>query len=133
MELKKYVLTIDNHILDVSKGCIYANGHVSKFILKDNVVYSQYDESYDLQICYKIKKTSDNILDLVDVGDLVEKDNDWEILKVMRINKDGNMVCIVHTSSSIEEYEIKEYRKKFIVAIYKRQTNGDYKRYEVKE
>ena len=130
MELKRYVLTDRNNIVDLSKGCIYANGHVGKFILKDDIVYNQYDDSYDLQTYCKIKNTSDNILDLVDVGDLLEKDNDWEILKVMKIRR-GDAVCIIRTSSNIEEYEVKDYRKSSILAIYKRQTNGDYKRYEI--
>jgi len=76
--------------------------------------------------------TSDDILDLVEVNDLLELDNDWEILKVLRINKDNQPVCLVRTSSNIEEYAFKDYRKKHITTIYKRQLNGDYKRYEVK-
>lgn len=96
-------------------------------LLHDNTIKTNNESIY----INEVKKTSDNIFDLVDVGDLVEKDNDWEILKVMRFNMDKNMVCLIHTSSNIEEYEINEYRKKFITAIYKRQTNGDYKRYEI--
>lgn len=77
------------------------------------------------------RKTSDDILDLVEVNDLLELDNGWEILRVLKINKENQPVCLIRTSSNIEEYTFKGYRKKHIKAIYKRQPNGDYKRYEV--
>lgn len=127
MEIKRFVLLNDYNLILDSKNeeelrvIHYKDGDVLKVVV-DNWYYPLEKLDY---------KTSDNILDLIEVGDLIEKDNDWEILKVMRFNIDGNMVCLIHTSSNIEEYEINEYRKKFITAIYKHQSNGDYKRYEI--
>lgn len=123
MELKRYVLTTDGYIYKKKQVKQHKDTNTTH-IVSFGIV------SYHL---INIKKTSDNILDLVEVGDLVEKDNDWEILKVMRISKNGNAVCSVRTSSNNEEYEINEYRKSMITSIYKRQSNGDYKRHKVKE
>jgi len=102
---------------------------MKRYVLtKDKIIRlsNEYDD-YDAYI----DKTSDNILDLLEVGDCVELDNEWEILKVLRFNKDNEMVCMVRTSSSTEEYRFYEYRKVYIKAIWKR--NGDImRRYEVK-
>jgi len=74
-------------------------------------------------------KYSDNLLDLLEVGDMVELDNEWELLKVLRFNKDSEIVCMVRTSSNTEEYRFCDYRSKRITAIWKR--NGDImRRYE---
>ena len=76
-----------------------------------------------------ILNQSDNLIDLLEVGDCVELDNEWEILKVLRFNKDNEIVCMVRTSSGTEEYRFYEYRKDYIKAIWKR--NGDVmRRYE---
>ena len=76
------------------------------------------DENVD--IIGKITKTSDNILDLVEVGDLVElKGND--MFYVTSINSDYFM----NNNDGVNR------GSSHIVAIYKRQTNGDYKKYEV--
>jgi hypothetical protein len=125
MELKKYVMnTITKRIYVFEKQ----NGNIMDFYRgnhesdKSSIIHAD-DFKY-------FHKTSDNILDLVEVGDLVEMDNEWEILQVLRLSKTDNPICIVRTSSNTEEYELNNYRKGFIVAIYKRQLNGDYKKYE---
>jgi len=80
----------------------------------------------------QIKLQSDNIIDLTEVGDCVELDNEWEILKVLRFNKDSEIVCMVRTSSNTEEYAFHDYRSKHITAIWKR--NGNImRRYAVEE
>lgn len=124
-ELKRYVLLDDNNILDVSTEIYYIKGENELYRDRPNACVVTVKIGY-------IKKTSDDILDLVGVNDLLELDNDWEILKVLTFNKNNQLVCRVRTSSNTEEYTVKDYRKEYIKAIYKQQLNGDYKRYEVK-
>src|SRR5690554_6273957 len=115
-ELKRYVLLDDNTILDVSTEIYYIKGENELFRDRPNACMVTVKIGY-------IKKTSDDILDLVEVNDLLELDNDWEILKVLIFNKDNQPVCLVRTSSNIEQYTFEDYRKKYIKAIYKRQMN----------
>ena len=64
-------------------------------------------------------KTSDNILDLVEVGDLADiRDG---IMSIDGIYENDIVLC----------RDIVTKDKDNIKAIYKRQSNGDYKRYEV--
>lgn len=123
-KLKRYVLLRNNTILDVSTETYYIKGENELYRYRPNACMVTVKIGY-------VKKTSDNILDLVEVDDLLELDNNWEILKVKRIDKDNQPVGIIRTSSNTEEYSFKDYRKKEIKAIYKRQLNGDYKRYEL--
>ncbi len=64
-------------------------------------------------------KTSDNILDLVEVGDLVDSGDG--IVEFLGTFKDD--LWIVSMNEIV--------KKRTVKAIYKRQTNGDYKRYGV--
>lgn len=118
MELKRYVLLNGYNLILDSKNekelrvVNYADGDELKVVV-DEWYYPLEKLDY---------KTSDNILDFLDAGDLVgyrflgevyeliDKMFDWE-----DIDKEIN-----HISNNY-----------IIVAIYKRQTNGDYKRYEV--
>jgi hypothetical protein len=72
---------------------------------------------------FKVKKSSNNILDLVEVGDLVAH-RFWgeteSIIKEMRCETDINWHVKQDVVVSGE-----------ITSIYKRQPNGDYKRYIV--
>ena len=105
MELKKYVLFTD--------GMVYKHNHISdlyhymsddsKCIYVDNI---NQDE---------VLKTSDNILDFVEVGDLV---------KVFGIPQPLYFDGMVNVD--------RMKKNKNIEFIYKLQPNGDYKRYEVK-
>jgi hypothetical protein len=128
MELKRYVLTNGNEIIeDNVKGC-YVNKH-------GYAVYGPLGDLFDLHDeSKKVKRTSDNILDLVEVGDMVEIGNRFQPCGVMDITDiDGSR-------KPIEDWWLcgKFYRNiikndnQRITAIYKRQPNGDYKRYEVK-
>ena len=101
--MKQYVLLEDKRIIDTSK-----NGFWRKEVIEE----------------------SDNLIDLLEVGDFIELDNEWEILKILRFNKNNEIVCMVRTSSNTEEYVLHDYRKKYIIAIWKR--NGDImRRYEI--
>ena len=124
MELKRYV-QIRKEVFEVEEVIFNTDNYVQFKAVNENHKRTIYKgDGY---------KTSDSILDLVEVGDLVELDNEWEILKILRFSKNNNIVCMVYTSSSTEEYEFYDYRNKRITAIYKLQPNGDYKKYEVKE
>lgn len=120
MELKRFVLLNGYNLILDSKNeeelrvVHYADGDVLKVVV-DNWYYPLEKLDY---------KTSNNILDFVEVGDLVGYrfwGEDYENIDKMR------------DEQNIKN-DIKYNGNGFvIVAIYKRQTNGDYKRYEVKE
>ena len=114
LELKRYVLFDTNKIIDTV---------LDDYIVTNNQLYAYHFGSAE-PIVANIKKTSYNILDLVEVenGDAIGYrfyGSDYEHLE----------------KQSSEEYlkSTLSYNKKHyvIIAIYKRQTNGDYKRYEV--
>ena len=125
MELKKYVLMNDNTIITDIRHCSYDDKkyEYAQSRSKEGVVFMQ-----DLMVS-QVKKTSDNILDLLEERDLVElsggKENQSDIHMIINVI-DGNMI----TWDSLWIY--KERDKNIISAIYKRKPNGDYKRYEVK-
>lgn len=126
-ELKKYVLLNDNTILDVSTEIYYLRGENELYRDRPNMVVVTVKIGY-------VKKTSDSILDLIEVGDLVED-------KYLKTAKDS--LPIVHTvlendtlSTAMKAYNTHSLHnviKENVKAIYKRQLNGDYKRYELKE
>ena len=99
--LKKYMLTTD--------GYIYKKEQVKEQVKQHKDTDTTHIVSFGIVSYHliNIKKTSDNILDLVEDGDLVRTTQ-----KLFEV-----------------QFSILDYGK--AVAIYKRQTNGDYKRYEV--
>ena len=108
MELKRYV--------QINRGTVY------------DLEEPQQLRAYEMikngtQSVFGVKKTSDNILDLVEVGDLVEH-NEYED-ELRKVVSNGLERTLYLMGSEYMFYEN-------IVAIYKRQPNGDYKRYEVK-
>lgn len=111
MELKRYVLGIEKGIID-TKGTEY-------YIWERNKLCSGGGGVLDI-----ILKTSDNILDLVEVGDLTEQSY-----------KGQNFLQRIDDNFDLQKYEddLKEGNGIYYVSIYKLQPNGDYKRYEVKE
>jgi hypothetical protein len=116
MELKRYV-QIRKEIFELEEILYNSDNYVQFKAVNENHKRTIYKgDGY---------KNSDNILDLVEVGDLVE-DKYNNILKVesVFIDSDGDKeyYCIFDTWQEDE-----------ITAIYKLQPNGDYKRYEVKE
>jgi len=119
VELKKYVLLSDNIIVDVSKENYYLT---QKGLIR-------YRENAVMQktLMGTVKSTSDNILDLVEVGDLVG----YRFWGDSFLGEDCERIDKMHDEQNIEN-EIKHNGNGFvIIAIYKRQSNGDYKRYEV--
>lgn len=136
MEIKKYVLLKNNNIIE-----FYDN---DKFgFLKNNVVVEFYENNKYRFLCVEkeggtvnikdalisdVKLTSDNILDLLENKDLVElkggDGNDNDVHMIVNVI-DGDMI----TLDKLWIY--KERDRDTIAAIYKRQPNGDYKRYEV--
>lgn len=110
MDEKKYIIDLkDNRYSVRFNGEIYFNKG-NKIVKIGNVA-----------------KTSDNILDLVEVGDLVELKNDTRMVHI------HNQRWLDVFLSKVQEPEEDEFKiKDNIKAIYKRQPNGDYKKYEVK-
>jgi len=122
MELKRYVL-INHLIVDLTKEEVIGNssafyrtdlqkgvGHVLEIGERyplSSVNNLERKVKYDGGV-YTISKTSDNILDLVEDGDLIRTTK-----KLFEV-----------------QFSMLDYGK--IVAIYKLQPNGDYKKYEVK-
>ena len=102
MELKRYVMLNNNKVYDLTN-----EDDFNKYQTVKN------GSHWDLQV----KKRSGNILDLVEVGDLVETKQNG-ILEIIGEN--------FYVRTGVNLYLID------ITAIYKRQPNGDYKRYEVK-
>ena len=131
MELKRYVMDSTNTIYDLETQHILGDGHKEgsgylgcQLKVGSNFERTRYGE---------ITKTSDNILGLVEVGDLVEctyhhelsEGGEW-IEKPLYYIKG-----ISETHFHLPVFSL-EKTHKYITAIYKRQPNGDYKRYEVK-
>lgn len=126
MELKRYVMDSTNTIYDLEKQSILGDGN------KDGSGYS----GYELKVGRNMRttrhgtiiKTSDNILELVEVGDWMELKNDTRMVHI------HNQRLLDDFLSKVQEPEEDEFKiKDNIVAIYKRQRNGDYKYYEVKQ
>ena len=117
MELKRYVLGIEKGIID-TKGIEY-------YIWERNKLCSGGGGVLDI-----ILKTSDNILDLVEVGDLVEYELSTTSTYATKIDKVVPCKRIEDKYFNLQN-SLVPYDK--VVAIYKLQPNGDYKRYEVKE
>jgi len=97
-KLKRFVLTSHNTIYEVVDKKVLPIG------LRDNYI-----------------KTSDNILDLVEIGDLVVGQSYIYVSEVTEINN--------------KEIGVFNYLfwKSEITAFWKKQSNGDYKKYEVKK
>lgn len=127
MELNRYVLMKNGKILDLRKVGF------TKYITVEEMV-----KNYG-----KVKSTSDNILDFVEMADLIEVDylngildsrgNEIRVHKiylVQLVTKD--ISDKTHIVIDMKEDGNIDVKKDYIVAIYKRQPNGDYKKYEVK-
>jgi len=117
MKLKRYIRTTENYIIDVSMGCQYANGHIGKYVLKDNFIFSQYDEKSSLRIAYKIVATADTILELAQYGDMVEEK--------------GKQYLVLQYTYHLEVF--KTQWKDDVVALWVRRDQDTFKRYAIKD
>lgn len=113
MELKRYVLNQKNEIIDVNK-------HTEKVeIVDDNNL--MFINSYGWRFDGKCIKSSDNILDLVEKDDIIEH---YQYGKMF--------VEYKYYSEDYNELHVNDYNVSYgTIAIWKKQPNGDYKRYEV--
>ena len=109
MELKKYVLFNNNETSILEE--------LDSFYVKNNSLFLKNGRVW----LGDFKKTSDNLLDLVEVGDLVAH-RFW-----------GETESIIQEVFRIEDILNPIVNSGETKAIYKRQQNGDFKRYEVKE
>ena len=119
MELKRYVLTDDKQIYDLTKLSYYPSidGVNKRYQIPSRNLYTSETETLN----YRVIKTSDNILDLVVPCTLWDLDGD------LYEHTMGDFVMIdkVFDDSSMSVRNV--------TAIYKKQPNGDYKRYEVQK
>ena len=107
MKLERYVLLDNTMIFD--RNVIKEEDFIFRILKR-----IENDDTENL--CRQLKKTSNNILDLVEVGDLVEY--------VRYGDKETVLKQYDKYTDNILQYDN-------ISAIYKKQPNGDYKRYEV--
>jgi len=127
MEIKKYVLLKNNNVIkfyDNDKFGLLKNNTVAEFYENNKLGFLYIEEEGGTiyiknALTIDIKLTSDNLLDLVEVEDMVMSDDYVGALKVL-----SNTKHYFRTYHAI-------VAKKNVKAIYKRQSNGDYKRYEV--
>jgi len=121
MKLKRYVLTDDQQIYDLTKLSYYKSidGVNERYQIPSRNPYTSETESLN----YRVIETSDNIIDLVEKGDMVEAKTGDEFV-VVKVDKQNNFTIYTYNDF---------IQKHFITAIYKRQPNGDYKRYEVQK
>jgi len=118
--MDRYVLTEKYGIIDTTK--VYDDETNDYKIDHEELLVRHHSTTTVFTSFGKVKKTSDNLLDLVEVGDLVAHRFWGETESIIReIRDEGNLA-----------YEISQSSGK-ITAIYKRQQNGDFKKYEVKE
>lgn len=113
MELKRYVMDGKKYIIDLkdNRYSIRFNGEI------------HFNKGNKIVKIGNVAKTSDNILDLVEVGDLVG---------YRFLGEDYEHIDKMHDEQNIAD-GIKHNGLGFVItAIYKRQSNGDYKKYEVK-
>ena len=116
MELKRYVLLKTKSIVDTQND--------TNFIYELKLISVAYLKKVSEVIDDLVEKSSDNILDLVEVGDLVATERDVQRIE----NLDFETQFILHHNRN---YNI-VMNKENVIEIYKKQPNGDYKRYEVK-
>ena len=115
MEIKKYVLLDNNNILEISSPNNLNND--------------------DLEYFKKhMRKTSDNIFELLRMGDFVEYYR--RSMKFDRYFVDTIQPPILIDDNNVKYGNViigldKEYNLK--TSVYKKQSNGDYKKYEVEE
>lgn len=135
MELKRYFL-VGNKILN-REDKIDTFGDTFQWWVDKPIKGSNHGRRFTNFKESDVKKTSDNIFDLVDVGDLIEiKDSPYlhrvyeQIYKGLNNQVLSFIYMTIHTTG---QYLLSEVNKDVIISIYKRQTNGDYKKYEVKE
>lgn len=119
MELKRYVLTELHGIIDTTK--VYDDETNDYKIDNEELLVRHHSTTTVFTSFGKVKKTSDNLLDLVEVGDLVAH-RFW-----------GETESIIQEVFRIEDILNPIVNSGETKAIYKRQQNGDFKRYEVKE
>ena len=124
MELKRYVLLEKKQILDlliiendfITGLTNYIVNGSKTMLFKLNKIAK---EGY-INVDEEVIKTSDNILDLVEVGDILKLIYDDKTVKLIYMIADGYSFDVKDFNSRIE-----------YVHLLKLQPNGDYKKYEV--
>lgn len=140
MELKRYVLLTNNEIRDLgSKKDTYGYAFNRYTSEHENMYYDHFEElkgslvltcgsgeSKAINEIGTIKRTSDNILDLIELGDLIEirtVPKTIALVEAIKPNNTGDTFIHFNYNDFVWLGALKVF--------YKRQPNGDYKRYEV--
>ena len=140
MEIKKYVLMSNGQIHDVSKGYLMGNSSLYGGWEEDRGAYNghhiEIGEDYPIEnetLKGFIIKTSNNILALATENDMIEyvrksgKIDRYFIFNIEVLDLGNGEIQDRHAiHGGISDINIKTY-------LYKKQSNGDYKRYEVEE
>jgi hypothetical protein len=113
----------------------YDTSEVKRYVLWKQTIISKEEYLRKFEIdCWDAQngseRTSDNIFDMIDDGDLIsykapETSNYKEIFSMV-IKAKKPYPNTINTQNANVPYE-------FVLSIYKRQSNGDYKRYGVTE
>ena len=117
MELKRYVLNQKNEIIDVQK-----QDEKIEVVDDNNLMFTN---KHGWRFEGKCIKTSDNILNLLEPCTLWDLSGD-----LFEEHLNDNWVFINKYFSDTDFSNRSKDAK--VVAIYKRQSNGDFKKYEVK-
>lgn len=140
MKLKRYIMMNGNTIIDTNNTYRKCPEHWNS--PQDSICYISTTGKNSLfgnlglvlmVDVANVKNTSNNILDLVEVGDLVGYEiTPNTMLEIAGVKEEVAMVSIVKTSRlNCFGTNNGDVKHDTILAIYKRQANGDYKRYEV--
>lgn len=114
MELKKYVLTKDNKILEIHGKSTHGYTYVD--YEKEGIIFTRTILEQD------ITKTSDNVLQLLVEGDLIKVLG--TIAEVLEV--EGRLV---HFKSLTGRTIISMHKS--VTEIYKKEPNGDFKKFKV--
>ena len=126
MKLKRYVMLKNGMIINEHRPDTFRNkGFEYVESRTDNILWWRCFDEED------VIKTSDDILELIEVGDLVEIDgmNGIYYINEIDVSREDGLKSFVCDQIHGYWYDFNETE---IITIYKRQPNGDYKRYEVK-
>lgn len=135
MELKKYFL-VDNLILrkeDIKEK--YDDLNLYYWWIGPQINGSNHGRQFTRFYERDIKKTSDTVLDLIDVGDLLGVPPITNgMLNLSEVKEEIVMITTLkHSKLNMISTNRGDVIFEEIKAIYKRQSNGDYKRCEVKQ
>lgn len=115
MELKRYVRTKNNYLIDFCK-------QKGDFIIEDEVLFEK-DQLFGKTFFGIIAKTSDNILDIVEVGDLVQTDFYKSPLLVIEKGYDKKFHCS-YLELTFFKFYLDKIEEREIIELYTKQGDN---------